>query len=162
MLLKFVSLITLISSLAIFSLNTKNPSDPMFFIVTGGAWAGVARILLAIILVLITTIKLPGRPATKIALGIFGLPLIIMGAAGIFTNSFDFALYGLIKPLDFLLIIETGIIMEVLALESLPLPQPEARPQPAERPTLALLPADDPSLLISAFWAQMNRLGVTM
>lgn len=147
MFVKFVSLATLICSVAISSADFKDPTDPLFFIVSGGAVLGIVRILFSLALVVLTFVRLPKIKSFRIGLAIFGLPLMILGLVGLVTNSFDYAWYGLIKPLDYLLIIETGIVMNVLAL------------QPQQQPVrISWQWARNQALLISAFKLRLHKL----
>lgn len=147
MFVKFVALATLICSVAIASTNFKDPNDPIFFIVSGGIALGIARTVFALALVVLTFTRLPKSSSFRIGLSIFGLPLIILGSAGLLTNSFDYAWYGFIKPLDYLLIIEAGIVMNVLAL------------QPQRQPVhISWQWAHNQALFISAFKLRLQKL----
>ena len=59
MVVRFVSLVSLICAIAIASVNIQNTSDPLFFIVSGGALADTMRIILASLMVIGAYIKLP-------------------------------------------------------------------------------------------------------
>jgi hypothetical protein len=118
MIVKFVSLVSLICSLAIASVNLQDPSDPLFFIVAGGAWADAVRILLSALLVGGAFFKIPKNIHPEPVLLALGTVLISFGISGFLMNSFDFVLYDYIKPLDFLLVAEVGVISSLIGLEA--------------------------------------------
>jgi hypothetical protein len=146
MFLKFVSLVNLMCALAILSVDLTNPADPLFFIVSGGVLEEVVRFSVVFALIFVTFITLPTRRGFRNTLMILGWPLMALGVVGFLTNSFDYSWYGMLKPLDFLLLIETGIVMNVLALE----PQRSAH-------HFVLLP-NHRHMLISAFTLRLQKL----
>lgn len=117
MFVKLVSLTSLMTALAIFSVDATDPSDPLFYIVSGGVIHELFRFALIAILFIGAFAKLPNTRRFRISMAVFGWPLIILGAAGFLTNSFDYVWYGILKPLDFFFIVETGLVMNILALE---------------------------------------------
>jgi hypothetical protein len=118
MLVKFVALISLICAVAISSLNIKDASDPLFLIVAGGIVANLVRVLLASLMVAGAFFSVPKRWHIKPVLLILGALLVALGFSGFILNSFDFALYDYIKPLDFLMVSEAGIVASLVALEA--------------------------------------------
>jgi hypothetical protein len=118
MFVKFVALISLICTVAISSLNIKDSSDPLFFIVAGGIVANLIRILLAALMVTGAFFSIPKRWHIEPVLLIFGSLLVALGISGFILNSFDYALYNYVKPLDFLMVSEAGIIANLVALEA--------------------------------------------
>jgi hypothetical protein len=146
MYLKFVSLISLMCALAILSVDLTNPSDPLFFIVSGGVIDEIARLSTVLFLLFASFIALPTNSAFKRSLMIVGLPLTILGGVGFLSNSFDYAWYSFLKPLDFLFMIEAGIAMNVLALE------------PQKSTTHFMLLPHHRHLIISAFSLRLRQL----
>jgi hypothetical protein len=118
MIVKLVSLVNLICVVAISSLNLKNASDPMFFIVAGGVGANLVRILLAGLMISAAFVSLPKKWRFEPGLLFLGFLLVALGISGFVLNSFDYALYNYIKPLDFLIISEAGIVASLVALEA--------------------------------------------
>jgi hypothetical protein len=146
MYLKFVSLINLMCALAILSVDLSSPSDPLFFIVSGGFLGEVLRSMMVGLLLAAAFLALPSTRALKRSLLIFGWPMILLGGAGFLSNSFDYSWYNFLKPLDYLIVIELGVVMNVLALE----PQKTAQ-------HFTLIP-NRQHLLISAFSLRMQKL----
>jgi hypothetical protein len=146
MYLKFVSLISLMCALAILSVDLSSPSDPLFFIVSGGFLEEVVRFIMVGFLMTAAFTDLPSSRTFKRSLLILGWPLIMLGGVGFLSNSFDYSWYNFLKPLDYLLMIELGVVMNVLALE----PQNTAQ-------HFALIP-NRHHLLISAFSLRMQKL----
>jgi hypothetical protein len=118
MVVRFVSLVSLICAIAIASVNVQNPTDPLFFIVSGGVLADLCRIFLASIMVAGAFYRIPKTMHPESFLPIIGAFFIMFGISGFFMNSFDFILYGYIKPLDFLLFAEAGVVANLIALEA--------------------------------------------
>jgi len=118
MMVKFVSLVSLICAIAILSLNIKDGSDPMFFIVAGGLGANIMRLTLAGLMVFGSFYKMPKRWHIEPQLFLVGALFIAFGVSGFILNSFDFMLYNYIKPLDFLMVAQTGVIASLVALEA--------------------------------------------
>jgi hypothetical protein len=145
MFVKLVALTSLMCALAIFSVDITNASDPLFYIVSGGILQELLRFALVAALMIGAFTALPKTRGFRIGLAIFGLPLIILGVAGFLTNSFDYSWYGVVEPLDFLLFIEAGIVMNVLALE----PQSDTH--------FVFMPYHR-SLLISAFSMRLRQM----
>lgn len=146
MLIQFLSFVTLVCSSVILSLNIKNPLDPLFYIITGGTLACILRIVVAAVLVIASLTVVESHKPIRITLAVLGLLMVSLGIAGIFANSFAYAWYGLVKPLDFILAIEIGIILNLLALE------PETHTQ------FELLPARNRPMVISAYGLHMKKL----
>jgi hypothetical protein len=149
MYLKFVSLISLMCALAILSVDLSSPSDPLFFIVSGGFLEEVVRFIMVGFLMTAAFTDLPSSRTFKRSLLILGWPLIMLGGVGFLSNSFDYSWYNFLKPLDYLLMIELGVVMNVLALE----PQNTAQ-------HFALI-SNRHHLLISAFSLRMQKLKST-
>jgi hypothetical protein len=145
MFLKLVALTSFMCALAIFSVDITNSSDPLFYIVSGGFFQELLRFTLVASLMIAAFSALPKNRGFRTAMGGLGVPLIILGGVGFLTNSFDFAWYKVLQPLDFLLIIELGIVMSVLALE------------PTSNARFVLFPYHR-TLLISAFSLRMRQL----
>jgi hypothetical protein len=145
MFLKLVGLTSFMCTLAIFSVDITNSTDPLFYIVSGGIFHELLRFGLTAVLMFAAFGALPKNRGLRTALGVFGWPLIILGSAGFLTNSFDYAWYNVLQPLDFLLVIELGIVMNVLALE------------PAANKHFVLFPYHR-HLLISAFSMRLHQL----
>jgi|GEM_PF-4220888 len=118
MLVKFVSLVNLICTVAILSLNLKDGSDPMFFIVAGGVGANILRVTLAGLMVFGAFYRVPKRWRIEPLLFLVGAVFIALGLSGFILNSFDFMFYNYVKPLDFLMVAQTGIISSLVALEA--------------------------------------------
>jgi hypothetical protein len=118
MLVKFVSLVTLICAVAIALVNIQNPTDPLFFIVSGGVGADLARLGISIFMVLAATFALPKKMHPQLSLSLLGVSLIALGIVGFGMNSFNYALYDYVKPLDFLLLSDVGIMSCLIALEA--------------------------------------------
>jgi hypothetical protein len=118
MVVRFVSLVSLICAVAIASVNIQNPSDPLFFIVSGGIVADLVRIILAGIMVAGAYYRIPKTLHPESFLPFIGVLLIMFGISGFFMNSFDFLLYNYIKPLDFLIFAEAGVVASLIALEA--------------------------------------------
>jgi hypothetical protein len=118
MLVKFVSLVTLICAIAIASVNIQNSSDPLFFIVAGGIGADLIRIVLAGGMVAAAFLPLPKRIHPEVSVLLLGILLISFGITGFVMNSFDYVLYNYVKPLDFLMLSEAGIVTSLAALET--------------------------------------------
>jgi hypothetical protein len=118
MLVKFFSFVTLICAVAIGFANIQNSLDPLFFIVTGGWIADIIRIALASLMVIWATFALPKKARPQNTMLILGALLVGFGVVGFFLNSFNFALYNYVKPLDCLMIAEAGIVSSLIALEA--------------------------------------------
>jgi hypothetical protein len=118
MIVRFVSLVSLICAIAIASVNVQNSSDPLFFIVAGGALADTIRILLTGLMVVGAYVKIPKTFRPEIFLSVIGVSLVAIGLCGFVMNSFDYIFYNYIRPLDFLLLAEVGIISNLVALEA--------------------------------------------
>jgi hypothetical protein len=118
MVVRFVSLVSLICAIAIASVNIQNSSDPLFFIVSGGALADTMRIILASLMVVGAYVKIPKTLHPEIFLSIIGAVLIALGLSGFIMNSFDYIFYNYVKPLDFLLLAEVGVVANLVALEA--------------------------------------------
>ena len=118
MLVKFISLVSLICAVAISSVNLKDASDPLFFIVSGGLGPDLSRIALSAFMVLLAFFALPKKAHLVRSLLLTGTALIGIGITGVVISSVNYALYDYIKPLDFLMIIETGIVSNLVALEA--------------------------------------------
>jgi predicted ABC-type sugar transport system permease subunit len=118
MLVKIFSVVNLICALAILSLNIKDGTDPMFFIVAGGIGANIGRIILATVMVVGAFFSMPKKWHPEPELLMLGFALVAFGVSGFILNSFNFALYSYIKPLDFLMIAEAGIVSSLVALEA--------------------------------------------
>jgi hypothetical protein len=118
MLVKIFSVVNLICAVALLSLNIKDGSDPIFYIVAGGLGASFARILLASLMVAGAYFSLPKKWHPETQLLLLGFLLVAFGVSGFIYNSFDFALYNYIKPLDFLMVAEAGIVSSLIALEA--------------------------------------------
>jgi hypothetical protein len=118
MVVRFVGLVSLICAIAIASVNIQNPSDPLFFIVSGGVVADFVRIVLSSMMVAGAFYKIPKSLHAEIFLPFLGGFLLLAGLSGFFSNSYDFLLYNYIKPLDFLLLAEVGVVTNLIALEA--------------------------------------------
>jgi hypothetical protein len=118
MLVKFFSLVTLICAVAIGLANIQNSSDPLFFIVTGGWIADIARIGLAALMVVWATFAPPKTIRPQAPLLLLGVLLVGFGVIGFFLNSFNYSLYNYVKPLDCLMLAEAGIVSSLVALEA--------------------------------------------
>jgi hypothetical protein len=90
MIVRFVSLVSLICAIAIASVNVQNPSDPLFFIVSGGVAADTARILLAGLMVAGSFFRIPKTMHPEIFLTFFGSTVILIGLGGFITNSLSY------------------------------------------------------------------------
>jgi hypothetical protein len=118
MTVRFVGLVSLICAIAIASVNIQNPMDPLFFIVSGGIIADTVRIFLSGLMVAGAFYKIPKTMHPKSFLPIFGIAMIVLGITGFVMNSFDYILYDYIKPLDFMMLAEVGIVANLIALEA--------------------------------------------
>jgi hypothetical protein len=145
MYLRFISLINLMCALAILSVDLTNPSDPLFFIVSGGILEEIVRFTIVFAMLYVAFVALPAGRTFKKMLLLIGWLLVIFGAAGFLFNSFDFRLYEVIKPLDFLVLIEAGLVMNLLVIE------------PQKTTHFMLLP-NHRHLIISAFGLHLRKI----
>jgi hypothetical protein len=118
MLVRFVSLVTLICAIAIALVNIQNSSDPLFFIVSGGFGADLARLAISGLMVVAATFALPKKMHPQLTFSLLGVSLIALGLVGFVMNSFNYALYDYIKPMDFLMLSDLGIMSCLIALEA--------------------------------------------
>jgi hypothetical protein len=127
MITKFLSLAALITSAALFSLDLKNPQDPIFFVVSGGLIAEIARFMLVLLATAVVFAKLPKSLAFKVTLSLSGASFILGGFVGAYLGYFNASID--IKPVDFLMLAETGIILMIVALS----PDEQVRPNVSRR-----------------------------
>jgi hypothetical protein len=114
---KLIAFSMLICSVAISTVNFKAPKDYIFAVVAGGIVAAIIRVILAIALVAITYVKLPKNKEFRNTLSYLGSVLAAFGVIGFATNSFDYSWYNRLEPLDYLFLIESGIVLNLLALQ---------------------------------------------
>jgi hypothetical protein len=127
MITKFLSLAALITSAALFSLDQNNPQDPVFFIVSGGQLVEILRIFLSLFVVMAVFATLPKNPIFRTALKYVGIGFILAGLIGSYIG---YVYIAPIKPVDFMMITEAGIILMLVSLS----PQKSARPTSTKRP----------------------------
>jgi hypothetical protein len=118
MLVKFFSFVTLICAVAIALVDIHDSKDPLFFIVSGGWGADIVRIGLSVLMAVWATFALPKKLRSQNTLLILGALFFILWIIGFFLNSFNYALYNYVKPLDCLMIAEVGIVSGLVALEA--------------------------------------------
>jgi preprotein translocase subunit Sss1 len=113
MITKFLSLAGLITSAALFSLDQNNPQDPIFFVVSGGQAVEILRIFIALFVVMAVFARLPNKPMLRTALKVAGIGLTLFGVIGSYIG---YVYIAPIKPVDFLMITEAGIILSLVSL----------------------------------------------
>jgi hypothetical protein len=167
-----LSIVSFFCSLVILLFGINNSSDPLFFVVSGALAICLVRLFVCGIFVAISYVELPNSQALKNFLAMAGTTAIVFSAAGFFTNSFNFSLYGIMKPLDYLLMAEIGIMMSILAFEIETESSYASRLTPLIRQSLAvpvrllanppvigeLLPTHDRAMMISAFSLHMRKM----
>jgi hypothetical protein len=127
MITKFLSLAALITSAALFSLDQNNPQDPIFYVVSGGQLVEVVRMLLSLFVVMAVFATLPKNPVFRTGLKFTGAGLMLAGFIGSYIG---YVYIAPIKPVDFLMFAEAGIILMLVSLS----PQKSSRPSPTKRP----------------------------
>lgn len=137
---KLISSIMLACSFAVMPLSGSHPDNLLFIFISPSRWAGVIRLLLALTMFFISFASLKGfndlisrhskgRPLT---LGL-GMGLIAFGLFGALESSLGTVFFDYLKPLDIMIILETGIIISSAALSAAALPPVSRRKLPAAR-----------------------------
>lgn len=116
MIRKIISLATAIAILDVFLRSLLYPSEPLFLFTSANLLFNIGLVLLAVSLVVLSFKKrfrswwvYAGCCAAAVALSLFSL-------TGLLYSDVDYKLYGIIKPFDYLLLLQTGIILGICVL----------------------------------------------
>lgn len=116
MTLKATALLTSACAAGLCLFSLQAPNDPFFFFVSSSFLVVIVRLALAAVLVnLAFQQKFMYLKAHKAAT-VFGALLIVFGLAGILIEPLDYALFSLIKPMDYIFFIDAGLLFLVPAL----------------------------------------------
>jgi hypothetical protein len=116
MTIKVTAITVSVFAMVLYILGAAFPNDPYFDLISSNLIVGIGRLLVAGILL---RLALKGRFAAQagpyIARGA-GLALIVLGLIGIVVAPVTYALFSLIKPMDYVFLMQTGIIFCLASL----------------------------------------------
>jgi hypothetical protein len=113
---RFLSLATAIGILYVYLQSQLHSDDALFLVASSNIAVNLALLTLACIAVRISYMHKFKIWETYLAAAVTGAVLLFVGAAGVIYTSLDNYFSGLIKPLDFFLILELGIIYGIIGL----------------------------------------------
>jgi hypothetical protein len=128
---KITSSVILAVSFAIMAILPRHPASLLFIFVAGNKWVSAIRLALALgLFALSFGIIRPAR-GFRSMLSI-GCGLIVLGLIAFMATSFGYFLYDYMKILDVMIVLESGIILCSMALESQPVNKTVRRHVPAK------------------------------
>ena len=127
MLNKFISAIILTCSFSVMPITGKEPDNLLFLFISPNKWVGTIRLALTLIVFFISFKTFSKYfvmyPKLNRSLLAFGLIMIAFGLISSLEASLGTVFYDYLKPLDLMIILETGIVATSLALSTVPLLQ---------------------------------------
>jgi hypothetical protein len=117
MLNKIISIGTLVCMLAVLAMARTEPSDPLFYLISINPGATLFKLSLVGAMLFMAFKDCIRNVFTRRGVAFYGVALIIFGVAGLVTPSLGNALYDYLKPMDLLLVIETGIVFSAAAFD---------------------------------------------
>lgn len=117
MTIKGISLIMAAIILSVYQLSRLDPSGALFSFISNSLPVNIGLIGLTALMVRLSFMRKKFTRRTSYAAVAGGAILLgSLGAAGIILPPVDYYLYGVIKPLDFFILLETAIVLGVCAL----------------------------------------------
>ncbi len=100
MVAKIMSSVSLMCAVGLYLLNSSNPADPMFFIVSGDRTIATARIGLALLMSVSAFAVVLRKRSYRLGTGIFGAVLVASALAFLTVSWFNYSLSDYAKPMD--------------------------------------------------------------
>ncbi|HEU5004886.1 MAG TPA: hypothetical protein VFT49_02240 [Candidatus Saccharimonadales bacterium] len=116
MTIKVTALLTSASVALMYVLSAVIPNDPYFFLISSNIAVAIGRVLLAAILVQLVFRNKFRTIYGHVASCAAGCVLIGFGIAGIVIAPLDYSLFSYIKPLDYIFMIGSGLLLTHAAL----------------------------------------------
>ncbi|MBA3757998.1 hypothetical protein H0X09_04035 [Candidatus Saccharibacteria bacterium] len=137
---KLISVVTLVGLIAVVLMARADSSDPLFYFLSLDPGATMLKITLVFGMLLMAFKNSFSSSNLRSSMAVFGLSLVTVGTAGLFMPTFGNAIYDFLKPLDFLLLVESGLVYSAAALES-PIIKPVYRKAEPAAPAQLTAPA---------------------
>ncbi len=110
MTIRVIALVTSACAACLYLFSVQEPNDPYFYLVSSNSAVVVIRLVLSAILVsLVFKSKFTYRLTHRLYGGL-ALALLVFGVSGIVIAPLDYALFNIIKPLDFIFFIGIGLV----------------------------------------------------
>jgi len=135
MITRFISLATAIVTLDVYLQSQLSSNDPLFWVISDNLAVNMLMVVLAAVAVMVSFRKQFDSWYGYAAVSAAATALIIIGGAGVFFSGFLFSLWMVFLPLNYLLMLEFGVILGVCALTY----KHQPRPASARLPRLAYL-----------------------
>ncbi len=116
MIVKFISLATAIVTLDVYLQSQLSSSDPLFFFTSNNLAVNIAFVILSVVMVALSFKKRFDSWLSHAGSVIAGLALFSFGAVGGFMSDANNALTSVLLPLNYLLILEAGVVIGICAL----------------------------------------------
>ncbi len=113
---KIAAFVVSLVSAGLFITSRLWPNDPYFFIVSSNVVTATARLVLAGLMIkLAFGRRIQRRSTSHLYLGL-AAALLGLGVAGLSMQSLDYALFNIIKPLDYIFIVGLGSLLACAGL----------------------------------------------
>lgn len=117
MTIKGISLIMAVIILSVYQLSRLDPSGALFSFISNNLLVNIGLIILSVVMVRLSFMK--PKFSRKISYGAAAVGAVVfclLGVASIVFPAVDFHAYSIFKPLDFMVLLEAGIVLSVCAL----------------------------------------------
>jgi hypothetical protein len=95
---------------------SHNSIDPLYLFISGNMVTNIVRLIIFGALLAINLRGYIEDDRARQALKIFGFSMLAFGMLSLWNMNIESALYGFLKPLDFMLVAEVGITAALMAL----------------------------------------------
>jgi hypothetical protein len=116
MIVKFISLATAIVTLDVYLQSQLYSSDPLFFFTSNNLAVNIAFVILSVVMVALSFKKNFDSWLSHAGSVIAGLALFSFGMIGGFMSDANNSLTNVLLPLNYLLILEAGVVIGICAL----------------------------------------------
>lgn len=114
---KLISIGTLLCLLAIMLMSRADSNDPLFYLISVDSGAATLKLALVAAMLYLAFKNSFSSAFIRNGVALLGLGIIVFGVSGLFVPVLGNILYEYFKPLDLLLLIESGIVFSASALD---------------------------------------------
>lgn len=136
MITKFISLATAIVTLDVYLQSQLSSNDPLFLLISNNIAVNMLMVSLAAIAVAVSFRKRFASWQGYALVSALAATLVILGAAGTFFSGFIYSLWTIFLPLNYLMMLEFGVVLGLCSLTYKHTPRPQNAPR-LSRPRLA-------------------------
>lgn len=120
MTIKVTAVLTFACAVLLYVLSALSPNAPYFYLISGGIALAMIRLALAALALALAFQTRFSTVYGQTLAGLSGAALLVFGTVGIMIPAIDYTLFNYIKPLDYIFLMQLGVLFSLAALSHRP------------------------------------------